>query len=111
MLIKVERKPEKFLPNFKRVILRFLFYSDDRARLIINKVLNSPESEMSKYLEMTLRDFSRRHRSITRAFLANFEQIIHLLPEFNTGADQLSMERKLMLGSYFTMEYSIESSA
>lgn len=111
MLIKVERKPQKFLPNFKKVILRPLFYNDDRARLIIKKMLDTPETEVAKYLEMTLRDFSRRHRSITRAFLANFEKITHLLGEFNTNPDELTMERRLLLGSYFTMEYSIESAA
>ncbi|CAN5513737.1 glycoside hydrolase family 130 protein [soil metagenome] len=111
MLIKVERKPEKFLPNFKRVILRFLFYNDDRARLIISRVLDTPESEMVKHLGMTLRDFSTRHRSITRAFLSNFEKITHIVREFNIDPESLSIERKLVLGSYFSMEYSIESAA
>ncbi|HKR04535.1 MAG TPA: glycoside hydrolase family 130 protein [Bacteroidia bacterium] len=111
MLIKVNRKPEKFLPNFKRVILRPLVYNDDRSRLIIRKVLEETEADVIKFLEMTLRDFSRRHRSITRAFLANFEKITHLLSEFNTSSDQLTQERKLLLGSYFSMEYSIESAA
>ncbi|MEO5570515.1 MAG: glycosidase, partial [Bacteroidia bacterium] len=111
MLIKVNRKPEKFLPNFKRVILRPLIYNDERSRLIIRKVLEETEADVIKFLEMTLRDFSRRHRSITRSFLANFEKITHLLEEFKTNPDQLTQERKLLLGSYFTMEYSIESAA
>jgi len=111
MLIKVERKPEKFLPNFKRVILRFLFYSDERGRVIIPKVLKATEEQIRQYLEATLRDFSRRHRSITRTFLAHYEKIVHLLEEFEVDPESLSLERKLVLGSYFTMEYSIESAA
>lgn len=111
MLLKVERKPEKFLPNFKRVILRFLFYSDERARVIIPKVMRASEEEIARNLEMTLRDFSRRHRSITRVFLAHFEKINHLLQEFNVDPEKLTLERKLVIGSYFTMEYSIESAA
>ncbi len=111
MLIKVVRKPEKFLPNFKRVILRFLFYSDERARVIIPRVINMPEDEVVRYLEMTLRDFARRHRSITRSFLANYERMMHLIPEFHPDPDALTLERKLVIGSYFTMEYSIESAA
>jgi predicted GH43/DUF377 family glycosyl hydrolase len=111
MLIKVERKPEKFLPNFKRVILRFLFYSDERARVIIPKVMKTSDEEVAFILEATLRDFSRRHRSITRAFLNHFEKIHHLLEEFHVDPEKLSLERKLVLGSYFTMEYSIESAA
>ena len=111
MLIKVERKPEKFLPNFKRVILRFLFYSDQRARVIIPKVMAAADEDIALYLETTLRDFSRRHRSITRAFLSHYEKIIHLLHEFKVDTEKLSLERKLVLGSYFTMEYSIESAA
>jgi len=111
MLIKVERKPEKFLPNFKRVILRFLFYSDERARVIIPKVMKSTDDEIQQSLETTLRDFSRRHRSITRTFLSHYEKILHLLAEFKVDTENLSLERKLVLGSYFTMEYSIESAA
>jgi len=111
MLIKVERKPEKFLPNFKRVILRFLFYNDERARVIIPKVMSASEEDIYLFLETTLRDFSSRHRSITRAFLSHFEKINHLLLEFKMDPDKLSLERKLVLGSYFTMEYSIESAA
>ena len=111
MLIKVERKSEKFLPNFKRVILRFLFYGEERARVIIPKVLNASEADIVRYLEPTLRDFSRRHRSITRAFMGHYEKVQHLLQEFNVNPDSLSYERKLVLGSYFTMEYSIESAA
>jgi predicted GH43/DUF377 family glycosyl hydrolase len=111
MLIKVERKPEKFLPNFKRVILRFLFYNDERARVIIPKVMAATDDEVKQFLEATLRDFSRRHRSITRTFLSHYEKILHLLDEFEVDHENLSLERKLVLGSYFTMEYSIESAA
>lgn len=111
MLLKVERKREKFLPNFKRVILRYLYYSDDRAHRILKQVLDAPESEMALCLETTLRDFSRRHRSITRAFLSHFDKVSHILSEYKLSPDQLSLERKLVIGSYFTMEYSIESAA
>jgi len=111
MLIKVERKPEKFLPNFKRVILRFLFYSDERARVIIPKVMKSTDEEITQILEGTLRDFARRHRSITRTFLSHYDKIVHLLEEFKVDTAKISLERKLVLGSYFTMEYSIESAA
>jgi predicted GH43/DUF377 family glycosyl hydrolase len=110
-MIKVERKAEKILPNFKRVILRLLYYNDERSRLIIKRILRIPENETTKFLEATLRDFSSRHRSITRSFLLNYERIKHLLTEFNLDPEKLSLERKLLIGSYFTMEYSIESAA
>jgi predicted GH43/DUF377 family glycosyl hydrolase len=111
MLIKVERKPEKFLPNFKRVILRFLYYNDERARVSIPKVMKATDNEIKQFLEATLRDFSRRHRSITRTFLSHYEKILHLLDDFKVDYENISLERKLVLGSYFTMEYSIESAA
>jgi len=111
MLIKVERKAEKFKPNFKRVILRFLFYNDDRASVIVKNVLDMPYEEVVKLLELTLRDFSKRHRSVTRTFLAHFDRITYLLVKFDTDAERLSLEQKLVIGSYFTMEYSIESAA
>ena len=54
-----------------------------------------------------LADFRPRHRKIERAFERHFGYIRKHVPD----ADALSDERRLLIGSYFTMEYAIESAA
>src|SRR5690606_26779115 len=52
-----------------------------------------------------------RHRSIVKVFERNFDRVRHLLERLDTPTDKISMTAKLLIGSYFTMEYSIESAA
>jgi predicted GH43/DUF377 family glycosyl hydrolase len=66
-----------------------------------------PEEEVEKIRrDMTL-DYGRRHRDIERVFARHYE----LLTEWLPADGDLSEARKLALGAYFTMEYSVESAA
>ncbi len=67
--------------------------------------------EVNSTLHATLREFAKRHRSISRIFEKHFDQVKHLLDESAKDEKKLSLKRKLLIGSYFTMEYSIESTA
>ena len=67
--------------------------------------------EVNATLHVTLREFAKRHRSISRIFEKHFDLVKHLLEESAKDLKGLSLERKLLIGSYFTMEYSIESTA
>ncbi len=112
MAITVKRIPVRFSPNPKRVITHFFMPGDEeRARNIIKKILEMTDEEHRMILNQTLRDFSRRHRNITRIFENNFNHIRHVVDETNIDADTLSKEKKLVIGAYFTKEYSIESAA
>ncbi len=111
MQIKLNRKDIKFLPDAKRVIARFLFTNDERAINTILNVIRMPESEASLVLSQVLRDYSLRHRNISKIFEKNFDKIVHLLKKINIEPETLDFSRKILIGSYFTMEYSIESAA
>jgi len=58
-----------------------------------------------------LQEYSRRHRNITRALNRNCSRLKPLFEELDIDFDSLSVYRKLLIGSYFTHEYSIESAA
>jgi predicted GH43/DUF377 family glycosyl hydrolase len=58
-------------------------------------------------LNQVLRDFSKRHRNISKVFLKNFDKVSHLVDDIS----KLDENRKLLIGSYVTMEYAIESAA
>ncbi len=112
MAISVKRKSILFSPNPKRVITNFFMPgSKERAKNIIQRILNMSDEEHQVVFNQTLRDFSRRHRNITRIFENNFNNIKHIIIEMGIDAETLSTDKKLIIGAYFTREYSIESTA
>jgi len=111
MQFNVIRKDVKFIPDSSRVIARFLFTTEERSINIIRNVLAMPEEEVNISLGQVLRDFSRRHRSISKIFEKHFNKIIHLLSQLDVNHKSLTISQKVLIGSYFTMEYSIESAA
>jgi beta-1,2-mannobiose phosphorylase / 1,2-beta-oligomannan phosphorylase len=111
MRINVTRKDIKFLPDSSRVIARFLYTSDERSRNIIRKVLDMPDIEVNNTLSQVLRDYSKRHRNISVIFENNFNKLSKLFDELNISQTRVNTARKALIGSYFTMEYSIESAA
>jgi beta-1,2-mannobiose phosphorylase / 1,2-beta-oligomannan phosphorylase len=111
MQVAINRKDIKFLPDSSRVIARFFYTDEGRALNIIHSVLNMSENEVSFALNQVLRDFSLRHRNISRIFERHFNKIVPLFTQLNIDPISLGFSRKILIGSYFTMEYSIESAA
>ncbi len=112
MAIAVNRKGNKFYPDSKRVITRFYMPGGDgRAEYIIKKVLSLDEKEVKTTFSGVLRDFTHRHRNITKVFAKHFNNIIHILTDLKIEPESLSLNRQLLIGSYFSHEYSIESAA
>jgi predicted GH43/DUF377 family glycosyl hydrolase len=112
MAINVKRKPIKFYPDPTRVIARFFIPGKpDRTRSIVQRVLNLPEKEVNFMLNRVLRNFAKRHRNITRIFQNHFDNIKQAFEELDIDPETISSEKKLLIGSYFTSEFSIESAA
>jgi len=111
MRITVNRKRDRIYPDSKRVITRFFDHSEIKAKSIIQKILNVSEDEAETALNLVLREFAKRHRNITRIFMMNFEKIIHYVDELAGSYEKMSPTKRLLTGSFFTMEYSIESAA
>ncbi len=112
MAITIKRKENKFYPSARRVIARFFMpVGEGRGHIIIKRVLALSDQAVHDIMTQVLRDFTRRHRNITRTFEKNFDNIKHIVDELNGQPNSLSLERKLLIGSFFTHEYSIESAA
>jgi predicted GH43/DUF377 family glycosyl hydrolase len=108
MSISVKRLPQRIEPDPRRTITRFFTVGGDpRAKSIIERVLRLPESEALQLLERTESDFGRKHRDIRGIFLEHYQEVQDLLPE-GTSISEL---RQLLIGAYFTMEYSVEAAA
>jgi predicted GH43/DUF377 family glycosyl hydrolase len=95
-------------PDQRRVITRpFRPSSENHTTNIVNRLLALDEPKVRDLLKQTLKDFAHRHKDIQAVLMGNYQRIAGYIKE--TAA--LSEERKLLLGSCFTMEYSIESAA
>ncbi len=112
MSISVKRKQIQFRPDFTRVIAQFFMPGKvDRAQSIIRKVINLPDETVHLTLNQVLRNFSKRHRNISKVFKKHFDKIKCVLDKINIDPKSISLEKKLLIGSYFTTEYAIESAA
>ncbi len=111
MRIIIERKPNRFYPDFKRIIIRFFYNSVERSKDLVQKVIDMNEEDVEVTLTQTLREFAKRHRNLTKKFKQHYEKIKDLLKDTSIDFKHLSEEKKLLIGSYCSMEYSIKSAA
>jgi predicted GH43/DUF377 family glycosyl hydrolase len=95
-------------PDRSRVLMRpFRPTTDDIARRVVARVMALPEDEVARLLGQLLGEFADRHEQVEGIFRDRFAQVSLYL---EAGA-QPSPERMLLIGAYFTHEYSPESAA
>jgi predicted GH43/DUF377 family glycosyl hydrolase len=108
MSIDVKRQAIVLKPDQSRVLLR-PFNPGDPARIgrIIARIMSLPEEQIGPLLNEISAEFSQRHEQIRKLFLERFELIAKLV----ATDDGISEQRRLLIGSYFLAEYSLESAA
>jgi len=107
-VINVKRKSLILKPDKTRVLLRPFSPGDSkRAGRIISRIMSLPEKRVGSLLDEISADFSPRHKQMRRLLLERFEQI----REEHVPREDLSEKRRLLIGSYFLAEYSLESAA
>lgn len=111
MRIPVIRKENRFMPDPRRVIIRYFDNGIDRSIALVQRVMAMSEKDANSALLHTLREFSKRHRNITKVFRRHFSQVSSQMEEHNISLAGITEEKKLLIGSYFSNEYSIESAA
>lgn len=111
MLVNVIRKDTLFEPDASRVIARFFYTNDERGITLITRILALTEKKQQEFLTQVLRDFSKRHRSISRIFEKHFLRLSRLFDQLKIDPKTLTSTQKVLIGAYFTMEYSIEAAA
>ena len=95
-------------PDYKRVLYRsFIIISEERIIKIIGRILTLSEKEVKKELKNVMTEFEERHQRLRNFYLNRFEQ----MKKYLLTDQLLSDERKLLIGAYFTQEYSLESAA
>ena len=95
-------------PDPRRVLFRPFFPGgESRARTIIARVMTLSDEQVVSELEEVLREFGDRHRNPLRFFERRFGEVGHL----RLTDAPLTRERRLLIGAYFTNEYSLEAAA
>ncbi len=70
-----------------------------------------PDQAAQLVLNQTLREFSSRHRNISRIYQKHFEKSKDIMNGKIIELENIPQFKKLLIGAYFTNEYSIESAA
>jgi predicted GH43/DUF377 family glycosyl hydrolase len=106
--MEVTRTGTFIRPDQSRVLLRpFLPGGFERIEGIVARIMALPEKQVGPLVAEVTTEFSRRHRNINRLFLERFAEIHRCLPDLG----DVSESRRLLIGSYFLAEYSLESAA
>ena len=108
MSIQVKRTTTILRPDQSRVLLR-PFSPGDSQRIgrIIARIMSLPEDRVGLLLDEVSAELSQRHQHIHELFLERFERVRELM----LTDEELSEQRRLLIGSYFLAEYSLESAA
>ena len=106
--VHVKRIGPTLFPDRSRVLMRpFRPTTDEIARRIVVRVMALPGDEVARLLGQVLGEFADRHEQVENIFRKRFGQVLmYLEPDV-----QPSPERQLLIGAYFTHEYSPESAA
>jgi predicted GH43/DUF377 family glycosyl hydrolase len=106
--INLERTKITLYPDSKRVLLRpFHIMSGQRASEICAHVMDLSEDEAESLLGQLWAEFGGRHKSIKEYFRRRFEEA----RPYILSNQALSEERSLLIGGFFTHEYSFEAAA
>ncbi len=110
----VTRTAQRLRPDPRRVVTRLflpgqemLGYGQSRAAGVVERILALSDDEVASALDDVLTAFGGRHRRLRAILEEHFELVAHRL----SGGTPPSPDRRLLMGAYFTNEYSIEAAA
>ncbi|BAX80033.1 glycoside hydrolase family 130 protein [Labilibaculum antarcticum] len=105
----ISRKSILLMRDSSRVITRAHIPGGGLSRVdhVIDRVLKLSEEEADKVMHTICDKFNDRHKDIERQITEHFDNVSEFLPHDIT----ISKIKKVLIGAYFTMEYSIESAA
>lgn len=107
--MKVTKNPIRLHATPRAVITQFLYLpGKHRIKNIVARLIKLDEKTVTEVLQKVMKDFSGRHRNLQETFLNHFTRINNQYPE---DLLNFSPEKKLLLGAFFTKEYSIQAAA
>ena len=106
--VHVQRLNHLLKPSQEHVLIRpFIPGDENRCHRTISRVMALTEEQVCAGLDRVIADFTGRHQDIKSVLIRHFEMV----RQWMTTDASLSQERQLLVGAYFTQEYSLESAA
>ncbi|HEY5890141.1 MAG TPA: glycoside hydrolase family 130 protein [Acidimicrobiia bacterium] len=112
--LDIKRTDALFVPDPERVITKPYLPGDElfpdghsRIQHVVKRILAMSDDAVAATLGLVDELFADRHRDLAAAFDEGYRTVADRIPD----SDALSAERKMLVGSYFTHEYSVESAA
>ena len=112
--INITHATAHFAPDARRVIAKPYLPGEQvfpdgasRTRRVIDRVLAMSDDAVTTNLNATRDKFGGRHRGFDKAVERHFGVISHHIDD----PDRLSSDRRLLIGAYFTHEFSIEAAS
>ncbi|HTR80107.1 MAG TPA: glycoside hydrolase family 130 protein [Bacteroidota bacterium] len=112
--LQVRRHALLIEPDISRVIIKPFDSVNPRSptyapriKELLKRVLDLTERESTIILNAVFAEFKNRHRDLEGVFQQGYERVKALLP----SGRKLSKTQRLLVGSYFACEYSLEAAA
>jgi predicted GH43/DUF377 family glycosyl hydrolase len=106
--MKTYKQSTKLLASAKAVITLFLSLpGEGRIANVVRRVEGLSEGDVRACLDITMANFANRHRNLQQTFWQHFHSAAAPAGPLAGFSDQ----KKLLLGAFFTKEYSIQSAA
>lgn len=106
--VPVERLPIRFEADEDWVItLPFFHGGQARVRHIFQRIEQLSDGDVDSLLEQVLANFSHRHANFTSILEEHYDEAAEMIEL----RDPISVKRRKLVGSYFTLEYAIASAA
>ena len=116
-MVAVNRPSDVVLrPDSARTVIRpfapedpekFVVEGHPRAERITRRILALAPEELAREMETVTRSLDARHRDVEARLLARYDD----LGELNLGDVELTHDQKVLVGAYFSEEFSFESAA
>jgi len=106
--ITLKRSPTVLYPDVNRVLFRPFVPGDEKKIMRVIAMINQiPEPEVELILHQITEDFAHRHLRMEQFFIKRCMEVIF---QYKTDKN-ISYNRQLLTGAYFTHEYTLEASA
>ena len=112
--IEVTRTETRLAPDPGRVIAKRYMPLDEvfpngrtRIQSVVERILAMSDREVEETAKSIRSKFSKRHRDLDRILDASFAAVADRIG----SRENLSDDRRLLIGAYFTNEYSVEAAA
>lgn len=104
----IKRTGIYLVPDSTRVLIRPLIPGEsEKVTRIIARVMALSSTQVRENLEQVMEEFAGRHLDIESILLDHYR----LVKKYMMTDLEPSLDRKLLIGAYFTSEYALESAA